>query len=132
MKGMSRDRRLAIVLGRDGCYNQVGGRHSQCGLPFRLSGETQGHEQPARLCPVSQLSCQHRKQTTTISNNTRQRGRRSLVDITPTDVAHQGQVIAQYRKAKKWSQQDLAEVLCVDERTVQRMEKQQMIKSINL
>ena len=53
------------------------------------------------------------------------------MNITPTDVAHQGQVIAQYRKARKWSQEDLAEALCIDVRTVQRMEKQPMIKSIN-
>ncbi len=43
---------------------------------------------------------------------------------------HQGQVVAQYRKAKKWSQQDLAGTLRVDTRTVQRMECQTMIKNI--
>ena len=47
-----------------------------------------------------------------------------------TNSTHQGQIIAQYRKLKKWSQQDLAEALRVDVRTVQRMEQQQMIKSI--
>jgi ribosome-binding protein aMBF1 (putative translation factor) len=52
------------------------------------------------------------------------------VNITPTDVAHQGQVIAQYRKARKWSQQDLADALSIDVRTVQRMEKQKMVKNI--
>ncbi len=45
------------------------------------------------------------------------------------DVIHQGQVIAQYRKARNWSQFDLAEALQVDVRTVQRMEQQSMIKS---
>ena len=47
-----------------------------------------------------------------------------------TNSTHQGQIIAQYRKLKKWSQQDLAEALRVDVRTVQRMEQQQMIKSL--
>jgi len=53
------------------------------------------------------------------------------VNINSADVTHQGQVITQYRKAKKWSQEDLAEALHVDVRTVQRMEKQAMIKNIN-
>lgn len=48
-----------------------------------------------------------------------------------TDNTHQGQIIAQYRKLKKWSQQDLAEALRVDVRTVQRIEQQHMIKSIS-
>lgn len=48
-----------------------------------------------------------------------------------TSSTHQGQAIAQYRKLKKWSQQDLAEALRVDVRTVQRMEQQEMVKSIN-
>ncbi len=48
-----------------------------------------------------------------------------------TNSVHQGQIVAQYRKLKKWSQQDLADALCVDVRTVQRMEQQQMIKSIS-
>lgn len=42
-----------------------------------------------------------------------------------------GQVIAQYRKAKKWSQEELAGALRVDTRTVQRMEQQSMIKNID-
>ncbi|GCE17004.1 helix-turn-helix domain-containing protein [Dictyobacter kobayashii] len=49
--------------------------------------------------------------------------------IESLDATHQGQVIAQYRKAKKWSQLDLAEALQIDVRTVQRMEQQSMIKS---
>ena len=53
------------------------------------------------------------------------------MNINSADVTHQGQVITQYRKAKKWSQEDLAEALHVDVRTVQRMEKQAMIKNIN-
>ena len=48
-----------------------------------------------------------------------------------TNSAHQGQIIAQYRKLKNWSQQDLAEALLVDVRTVQRMEQQHMIKSVS-
>jgi tetratricopeptide (TPR) repeat protein len=43
---------------------------------------------------------------------------------------HQGQVIAQYRKIKNWSQQDLADVLRVNLSTIQRMEKQAVIKNI--
>lgn len=43
---------------------------------------------------------------------------------------HQGQVIAQYRKAKHWTQEDLAGALRVDTRTVQRMEGQSMIRNI--
>lgn len=53
------------------------------------------------------------------------------MSINSSDVTHQGQVITQYRKAKKWSQEDLAEALQVDVRTVQRMEKQAMVKNIN-
>ena len=52
------------------------------------------------------------------------------MNISTADVTHQGQVVTQYRKAKKWSQEDLAEALRVDVRTVQRMEKQPMIKNI--
>ncbi len=52
------------------------------------------------------------------------------VSIQEASSIHQGQAIAQYRKAKKWSQSDLAEALHVDVRTVQRMETQNMIKSI--
>ena len=47
-----------------------------------------------------------------------------------SNVTHQGQVVAQYRKALKWSQEDLAESLRIDVRTVQRMEKLAMIKDI--
>jgi transcriptional regulator with XRE-family HTH domain len=47
-----------------------------------------------------------------------------------TYMEKQGQVIAQYRKSKKWSQFELAEALQVDIRTVQRMESQKEIKSI--
>jgi len=46
-------------------------------------------------------------------------------------IAHQGQIIAQYRKALRWSQEDLAEALRIDVRTVQRMEKQPMIKDVS-
>jgi len=46
------------------------------------------------------------------------------------NTQHQGQAIAQYRKSKNWSQEDLAGALRVDTRTVQRMEKQSMIKNI--
>lgn len=46
-------------------------------------------------------------------------------------VIHQGQVVAKYRKAKDWSQSDLAEVLKVDLRTVQRMEQQSIIKNLD-
>lgn len=44
---------------------------------------------------------------------------------------HQGKVVAQYRKLRNWSQQDLADELHVDTRTVQRIEQQAMIKDIN-
>ncbi|HEY4035195.1 MAG TPA: hypothetical protein VGL94_14640 [Ktedonobacteraceae bacterium] len=53
------------------------------------------------------------------------------MNIATNGMTHQGQVVAQYRKAKKWSQPDLAEALQVDMRTVQRMEQQSMIKSID-
>jgi len=46
-------------------------------------------------------------------------------------VIHQGQVVATYRKAKDWSQSDLAEVLKIDLRTVQRMERQAFIKNLD-
>jgi tetratricopeptide (TPR) repeat protein len=49
-------------------------------------------------------------------------------DITQ-GVVHQGKVVAKYRDAKGWSQADLAEALEVDLRTVQRMEKQPVIKN---
>ncbi len=68
---------------------------------------------------------------TAFPQKTRQNERRHSVSINTTDVTHQGQVITQYRKAKKWSQENLAEALRVDVRTVQRMEKQAMIKDIN-
>ncbi len=43
---------------------------------------------------------------------------------------HQGQIIAQYREDKHWTQQRLADELDVDLRTVQRMEQRPMIKSL--
>src|SRR5579872_6993250 len=43
---------------------------------------------------------------------------------------HQGQIIAQYREDKHWTQQRLADELGVDLRTVQRMEQRPMIKSL--
>jgi transcriptional regulator with XRE-family HTH domain len=48
-----------------------------------------------------------------------------------TSNSHQGKVVTQYRKALKWSQEDLAEALRIDVRTVQRMEKQAIIKDIS-
>ena len=44
------------------------------------------------------------------------------------DYIHQGQIVAKYRKAMKWSQQDLAEALDISLRTVQRMEQAPMIE----
>jgi len=44
---------------------------------------------------------------------------------------HQGQLVAQYRKALKWSQQDLADALGVSLRTVQRLEQTPMIEDID-
>ncbi len=41
---------------------------------------------------------------------------------------HQGQLVAQYRKAAGWSQSKLAECLHVSVHTVQRMEREAMIK----
>lgn len=46
------------------------------------------------------------------------------------DVGHQGKVIARYRDAKDWSQSDLAEVLKVNLRTIQRIEHQAVIKNL--
>ena len=43
--------------------------------------------------------------------------------------AHQGQIVVQYRKQKKWTQGDLALALQVDKRTVQRMEKEVCISN---
>jgi len=43
---------------------------------------------------------------------------------------HQGRIVAQYREARHWTQQRLAEELGVDLRTVQRMEQRPMIKSL--
>jgi transcriptional regulator with XRE-family HTH domain len=42
---------------------------------------------------------------------------------------HHGQIVAEYRKRRKWSQLRLAEELGVDLSTVQRMEKKSVIKS---
>jgi len=44
---------------------------------------------------------------------------------------HQGQLVAHYRKALKWSQQDLADALGVSLRTVQRLEQTPMIEDID-
>ncbi len=44
---------------------------------------------------------------------------------------HQGRIVAKYRKYRSWSQQDLADELHVDVRTVQRIEQQAMIKDID-
>jgi transcriptional regulator with XRE-family HTH domain len=44
---------------------------------------------------------------------------------------HQGQLVAHYRKAMKWSQQDLADALGVSLRTVQRLEQTPMIEDID-
>lgn len=52
------------------------------------------------------------------------------MEMTHTGNIHQGQIIAQYREARHWSQQRLAEELGVDLRTVQRMEQRPMIKSL--
>jgi len=50
---------------------------------------------------------------------------------TAKGVIHQGQVVAKYRKDKDWSQSDLAEMLKVDLRTVQRMEQHAIIKNLD-
>lgn len=47
------------------------------------------------------------------------------------DEKHQGRIIVAYRKAKQWSQEDLARALRVTTRTVQRMEKLEMIQNIS-
>jgi transcriptional regulator with XRE-family HTH domain len=47
-----------------------------------------------------------------------------------TEGMHQGQIVALYRKAMRWSQQDLAEALGISLRTVQRMEQEAMIEDI--
>ncbi|HLZ80877.1 MAG TPA: helix-turn-helix domain-containing protein [Ktedonobacteraceae bacterium] len=47
------------------------------------------------------------------------------------ELPHQGQLVAQYRKALKWSQQDLADALGVSLRTVQRLEQTPMIEDID-
>ena len=44
---------------------------------------------------------------------------------------HQGQLVARYRKAMKWSQQDLAGALGVSLRTVQRLEQTPMIEDMD-
>ncbi len=46
-----------------------------------------------------------------------------------TGAEHQGQIVARYRKIKKWSRSKLAEKLGVDVSTVYRMEKHQVIKN---
>ncbi|MGH2493939.1 MAG: helix-turn-helix domain-containing protein [Ktedonobacteraceae bacterium] len=46
-------------------------------------------------------------------------------------IQHQGQLVAQYRKALKWSQQDLADALGVSLRTVQRLEQTPMIEDLD-
>lgn len=43
----------------------------------------------------------------------------------------QGELVAQYRRAKNWTQEQLADALQVDARTVQRMESKQMIRDVN-
>src|SRR5579859_1250454 len=47
------------------------------------------------------------------------------------ELPHQGQLVAQYRKALKWSQQDLADALGVSLRTVQRLEQTPMIEDVD-
>lgn len=44
---------------------------------------------------------------------------------------HQGRVVAQYREMARWSQQKLAEMMRVSVHTVQRMEKEVVIKDLN-
>src|SRR5450759_2150874 len=46
-------------------------------------------------------------------------------------IQHQGQLVAQYRKALKWSQQDLANALGKSLRTVQRLEQTPMIEDLD-
>ncbi len=46
-----------------------------------------------------------------------------------TDTAHQGNVLAHYRKLNKWPRSKLAEILGVDISTVYRMEKHRVIKN---
>jgi transcriptional regulator with XRE-family HTH domain len=48
-----------------------------------------------------------------------------------TTGTNQGQVIAQYRESRHWSQEELAKALNVATRTVQRMEKQEIVKSLS-
>ncbi|SRR5579875_1043842 len=45
-----------------------------------------------------------------------------------TQIAH-GQIVAQYRKRKHWTQEQLAAALRLDKRTVQRIESQEVISS---
>lgn len=53
------------------------------------------------------------------------------MSLNERSTPHQGQLVAQYRKAMKWSQQDLADALGVSLRTVQRLEQTPMIEDIN-
>jgi transcriptional regulator with XRE-family HTH domain len=64
--------------------------------------------------------------------NTTYSGRSKVVNSESNEVqTHHGRVIAQFRKARNWSQEDLAQALRTTARTVQRIEKQEMIKSIS-
>ncbi|HEU0001987.1 MAG TPA: helix-turn-helix transcriptional regulator [Ktedonobacteraceae bacterium] len=52
------------------------------------------------------------------------------MDNSRIEHIHQGQIIAQYRENRHWTQQRLADELGVDLRTVQRMEQRPMIKNL--
>ncbi len=52
-------------------------------------------------------------------------------DVTPpTTPEHQGRIVADYRRRQHWTQQQLADALHVEGRTVQRMEGQDVIKNV--
>ncbi len=46
-----------------------------------------------------------------------------------TGTVHQGKIVAEYRRRRKWSRATLARVIGVDESTVYRMEQMSVIKN---
>lgn len=52
------------------------------------------------------------------------------METVTTSATHQGQIVAEYRRHKNWTQEELANALRVDARTVQRMERQDVINNV--
>jgi transcriptional regulator with XRE-family HTH domain len=53
----------------------------------------------------------------------------SIMNSDTTGTVHQGKIVAEYRRRRKWSRATLARVIGVDESTVYRMEQMSVIKN---